>query len=169
MYFNKYLPLMGALLLLAAAGHLDQAVGCSPASDIPTPAKANPQTPESGQSMRVLWTVSQYIRGPAATWSNDQAQSLIFSPLDMDDSSITFAGRRCSDVVFEHQEVQLEDYLAETYQLTPEALELTAGSAQLFRTTCDLPGFAEYLRLPNRRLLIQIEGVFFFLKAAVNY
>ncbi len=124
---------------------------------------------EKGHRMRVLWTVSKYIRGPAATWSHDQAQSLVFSPLDIDDSSITFAGRRCLNVVFEREEIQLEEYLAATYGLTPAALELTAGPAQVFRSTCDIPGFAEYLRLPDRRLMIQIEGVFFLLEAAVNY
>ena len=37
------------------------------------------------------------------------------------------------------------------------------------KTSCDLPGFAEYLRLKDRRLIIQVNGVFFYFTPVVDY
>lgn len=40
---------------------------------------------------------------------------------------------------------------------------------EVIKTDCNLPGFQEYLRLGDRRLLIRVRGVFFFLEPSMSY
>jgi hypothetical protein len=48
-----------------------------------------PPTTGAGVSMRVLWTVSQYIIGERAIWGEKEARK----PLDIDVNYITFNGK----------------------------------------------------------------------------
>ncbi len=48
-------------------------------------------------------------------------------------------------------------------------LALMRRSVELVKTNCDLPGFSEYLGLKDRRIVICINGVFFYFEPAVNY
>jgi len=41
-----------------------------------------PPTAGAGVSMRVLWTVSQYIIGERANWNEKEARQLLFQPLE---------------------------------------------------------------------------------------
>lgn len=146
-------------------------VSCSTTSKSTAEDNIQPQPPARGGSvsMRVLWTVSQYRLGTNAVWGNEEARKLLFKPLDIDANSITFDGKTCRNVTFKKEQVKAKEYLAHAYKTTPKALGIEDETIEVIKTNCDLPGFAEYLRLRDRRLVIQISGVFFYLEPAVNY
>jgi len=123
----------------------------------------------TGMGMRVLWTVSDYKIGFGGEWGEDEARSLLFKPLDIRSSSITFNGQTCQGISFKSEIVDTGQYLSERYQTTPQILGVPDETIQVVRTNCPLPGFSEYIRLMDRRLIIWIDGVFFFLEPAVNY
>jgi hypothetical protein len=123
----------------------------------------------SGVSMRVLWTVSGYKVGEGAAWGDEEARKLLFKPLDIDAAQITFDGRTCRNVIFQREKVSAKEYLAHAYRTTPRALGIEEVEVEVIKTNCDLPGFAEYMRLKDRRLIIYLNGVFFYFKPVVNY
>ena len=119
--------------------------------------------------MRVLWTVSAYHIGKNAAWGKAEAQDMLFEPLDITASSITFDGQTCQDVTFETENVDAAKYLAERYQTTPQTIGFEEKTLKVIKTDCFLPGFSEYMRLRDRRLIVPINGVLFFFEPAVNY
>jgi hypothetical protein len=142
--------------------------GKSPALKTQSPTSAH--SAGAGVSMRVLWTVSEYVIGPNAHWGEKEARQLLFKPLDITATSITFNGKTCRDIItFKKEQIKAKEYLAHAYNTTPQALGIEGETIEVIKTNCNLPGFAEYLRLKDRRLVIQISGVFFYLKPAVNY
>jgi hypothetical protein len=61
------------------------------------------------------------------------------------------------------------EYLSHVYHTPPEALGVENEVLEVVKTNCSLPGFAEYMRLKGRRLMIHLNGVFFYFEPAVNY
>jgi hypothetical protein len=124
---------------------------------------------KSGVSMRVLWSVSGYVipEGNAAT--EQQARALLFKPLDIGESWITFDGKTCHNVTFTRETVQARDFLKTRFGTTPAALNIPDEPVVVFKTSCNLQGFTEYLRLQDRRLVIHRDGVFYYFQPAVNY
>jgi len=122
-----------------------------------------------GVCMRVLWTISKYKVGEGAFWGEEEARKLLFKPLDIDVDKITFDGQTCRDVVFEKRMVNAKEYLANVCRTTPQALGIEEEIVEVVKTNCDLPGFAEYIRLKDRRLIIHLNGVFFYFEPAVSY
>ena len=122
-----------------------------------------------GASMRVLWTISEYKVGEGAVWGEEEARKLLFKPLDIDATKITFDGQTCHDVIFERKIVNAKEYLANFYRTAPQALKIDEEFIEVVKTNCYLPGFAEYIRLKDRRLVIHLHGVFFYFEPAVNY
>lgn len=120
-------------------------------------------------SLRVLWTVTSYVRAPDALWTEDRAKSMLFKPLDMDETTITFDGRICNGLTFIRERVQLDTYLSGVHGITPGFLGVEAEEAVLTRTECDIPGFDAFLRLPDRRLIVTMGGVFFILEPHVSH
>lgn len=123
----------------------------------------------SGVSMRVLWSISKYIVGEKAIWGESEARTMLFKPLDIGETHITFDGKTCSNVVFKRETVKIKEYLHRVYCATPLTLGIDEEVVKVIKTNCDLPGFAEYIRLRDRRLVIHINGVFFFFEPVVNY
>ena len=130
---------------------------------------SSPPTVSGGVSMRVLWTVSEYKLGENAVWGEEEARKLLFKPLDIDANKITFDGQMCHDVIFKREKVNAKEYLDHAYHTTPRALSIEEEVVEVVKTNCDLPGFAEYMRLRDSRLMIHINGVFFYFRPAVNY
>jgi len=128
-----------------------------------------PLVGSGGVSMRVLWTISEYKVGEGAVWGEEEARKLLFKPLDIDADKITFDGQTCRDVIFEKKMVNAKEYLDQVYQTTPQVLGIGQERVEVVKTNCKLPGFAEYMRLRDRRLIIHLNGVFFYFKPAVNY
>jgi len=144
---------------------------CSTTSTSIAGGNIQPQPPKAGAgvSMRVLWTVSQYIIGERAIWGEKEARQLLFKPLDIDVNYITFDGKTCRNVVFKKETVKTKEFLENFFHTTPQMLGIEDETIEVIKTNCSLPGFAEYLRLKDRRLVIHINGVFFYLEPAVNY
>lgn len=178
--------------LVTCFGLIAILAGCSPvkngsASELnPTKTKSNPNTIElistdsvtnpvhiatleNGISMRVLWTVSGYVIGKGSTWGEQEAKALLFKPLDINDTEITFDGQVCKGVIFRKETVNAAEYLSTIWQVTTQSLGIEDQKMQIFKTNCTLPGFTEYIRLSDRRLIVTINGVFFFFEPAVNY
>jgi hypothetical protein len=130
---------------------------------------SSPPAVRGGVSMRVLWTISEYKVGESAVWGEEEARRLLFKPLDIDANKITFDGQTCRDVIFKKEKVNVKEYLDHVYHTTPRALSIEDEVAEVVKTNCDLPGFAEYIRLRDRRLIIHLNGVFFYFEPAVNY
>ena len=120
-------------------------------------------------SMRVLWTISEYKVSEGAVWGEEEARKLLFKPLDINATKITFDGRTCQDVIFEKGTVNATEYLADRYRTTPQALDIKEELIEVVKTNCRLTGFAEYIRLKDRRLIIHLNGVFFYFRPSVNY
>ena len=68
---------------------------------------------DGGKTMRVLWTISAYHIGKNATWDKTEAKNMLFKPLDINRSTITFDGQTCRDVIFKGEIVDATKYLAE--------------------------------------------------------
>jgi len=128
-----------------------------------------PLTMEGSASMRVLWTVSGYKIGANALWGNEEARNMLFKPLDITATTITFDGNKCSNVIFKKEIVKTKEYLDNFFHATPPLLDIAGDTVEVMKTDCNLPGFAEYLRLKDRRLVIHINGVFFYFEPTVNY
>ncbi len=131
--------------------------------------KSSPSAATGGISIRVLWTVSGYKVGENAVWGEEEARKLLFKPLDMDAATITFDGRTCRNVSFKKEKVKAKEYLDRVYHITPRALGIEDETVEVVKTNCDLPGFAEFMRLGDARLIIYLKGVFFYFTPAVNY
>jgi hypothetical protein len=128
---------------------------------------SKPISPD-GVSMRVLWTVSGYVMGKTSIWGENEARSLLFKPLDINETGIVFEGRACGGVTFKRETVNAVEYLNKVWHITPETLGIHENELQVFKTDCDLPGFQEYIRLRDNRLIVPINGVFFFFAPAVT-
>ena len=126
-------------------------------------------TGSGGVSMRVLWTITTYKVGDGAVWGKEEADKMLFKPLDLDSKTITFDGKVCRDVIFKKERVNAKKYLGQVYHTTPRIIGIEDEVFEVVKTNCHLPGFSEYIRLGDRRLVIHINGVFFFLEPAVNY
>ena len=122
-----------------------------------------------GDMMRVLWTVSGYVIGENATWGETEAQAMLFKPLDITDTEIIFDSQVCSGVNFQQETVNATEYLSDVWKITQQDLGIDFQEVQVFKTNCSLPGFQEYIRLGDRRLIVPINGVFFLLEPAVTY
>ena len=164
----SFMSLLGALIL----GFWTFLAAPNPEIQLPllkTEGLCSPLVGSDGVSMRVLWTVSNYKIGQGAAWGEEEARNLLFKPLDIDTDKITFDGQTCRNVVFEERMVNAKDYLHQVFQTTPQALGVEQESLEVVKTNCNLAGFAEYVRLKDRRLIIHLNGVFFYFKPAVNY
>jgi hypothetical protein len=139
-----------------------------PASTDSIPQDTYAATLESGTTMRVLWTVSSYVIGKNATWGEAEAIAMLFKPLDITETEIVFDGQACQHVTFQREAVSPE-YLSNAWNITSQELGIDFQEIQVIKSNCSLPGFQEYMRLPDRRLIVPIHGVFFFFKPAVSY
>lgn len=130
-----------------------------------------PLRADSGTPMRVLWRVSEYKISENAVWGEVEARKMLFKPLDIDTEKarITFDGRTCRNVIFDKKTVNAGEYFERVYQSASRTAGIDDETIEVVKTDCDLPGFGEYIRLKDRRLVIQIKGVFFFFEPALNY
>jgi hypothetical protein len=131
----------------------------------PVPAKYGSQ---GTKSLRVLWTISSYHLLRTATMGESEAQAMLFKPLDIGATTITFAGESCGDVLFRVEEVETEQYFKERFRIAPLALGVDQETVEVVRTNCRIPGFDEYARLRDRTLLVPMRGVVFVFTPRVN-
>lgn len=144
-------------------------LSCSAGEKMVGSSAAPSEKSGQGVSLRVLWTVSSYHRLSTATMHEDDARAMLFKPLDISATAITFAGQTCRDVVSTSESIDAENYLRKRFQVTPQALGLEEKMLTVVRTTCRIPGFGEYVRLRDRRLLVPMQGVLFVFSPVVNY
>lgn len=119
--------------------------------------------------IRVLWTVSDYrILDPGLT-DAESARALLGQPLDLDATGILFEGQRCMDPLFQSEWVDTQTYFSARFpHLHPHDLGIDDDTVEVVTTSCELPGFGEYLRLSNRRLGIFRDGIFLMFLPWVN-
>jgi len=115
-----------------------------------------------GVSLRPLWAISGYFVGKNATWGEQEAKGLLFKSLDISKDSITFDGQVCKGVRFQKEMVGTINYLRNVWQVTSQELGIEDREIQVVSTNCKIAGFQEYLCLSDNRLLVPINGVFFY-------
>jgi hypothetical protein len=131
--------------------------------------KENLKPSGSGETVRVLWRVSGFVLGPRAAMDRAEADMMLAKPLDIGKDRIVFDRKACEGVKFKRTKERLSDYLERVYKVTPKELDVTDELIEVIKTDCNLQGFQEYIRLGDRRLVIQVKGVFFFFKPNVTY
>jgi hypothetical protein len=124
---------------------------------------------EAGSSTRVLWRINQYVMGPAASVDEETAKTYIFKPLDISSDKIVFDGKTCQNVTFKKETVITDSFLADNWKTTQKDLGIAFPTIEVFKTSCDLPGFAEYIRLSDSRLIVSIDGVFYIFEPNTLY
>ncbi|MGE5251493.1 MAG: hypothetical protein ACM3QS_14925 [Bacteroidota bacterium] len=169
---GRIVLLLSCLLLAAALAGCASVAGAGPSG--PGPIRVEQVPPVTGtvhvatleatpvEPMRVLWKVSSYVIGKNAAWGEKEAQAMLFKGLDINESEILFNGQACKGVTFQVEEVNPADYLPGAWGTSPAELGIPDAGARLYKTNCDLPGFGEYLRLSDRRLVVPMHGVYFF-------
>ena len=120
-------------------------------------------------ALRVLWTVSEYKILDKSKISEHEAVAFLSKPLDINETSITFDGNTCSNIFFQKNEVDSKDYFLSHFNIMPHEIGIKDPILQVVNTSCNLPGFSEYLRLPNRQIVIFKNGIFLFFSPWVNY
>jgi hypothetical protein len=124
----------------------------------------------ASDTMRVLWTVSDYHILDPNLISEDEGHALLGQPLDIDETVIVFEGQRCSNPSFQREQIDTQAYFASRFApLSPNDLGIDDATVEVIRTSCSLPGFGEYLRLSNRRLGVFLDGIFLMFTPWVNY
>jgi hypothetical protein len=94
---------------------------------------------------------------------------MLFKPLDVTDTEIIFDGQACQGVSFQRETVSTSEYLSNVWNISPQDLGVGDQEVQVIKTNCSLPGFQEYMRLKDRRLVVPINGIFFFFEPKVSY
>jgi hypothetical protein len=120
-------------------------------------------------TLRVLWTVNEYKIIDKSKASERDASALLSMPLDIGETSITFDGNTCSNVSFQKHDVDSKDYFSSHFDISPQEVGVKDARVQVVRTSCGLPGFSEYVRLPNRQLIVFRNGVLLVFSPWVNY
>jgi hypothetical protein len=170
-FLSCLVHLLVVLILVCDCG-LSMSASAPKSDSQPSGSKGLPSptsTAGNMDSMRVLWTVSAYKIGKNAVWGEQEARGLLFKPLDIGDTSITFDRKTCTNITFKREVLNTAEYLRTKYHTDRQTLGVECETVELIKTNCTLPGFAEYMRLQDRRLVIYINGVFFFFSPAVNY
>lgn len=121
-----------------------------------------------GEEIRVLWQVSGFLPGPEAAMGRAEAEEMRGRPLDIGQDRIVFGRQVCRGVSFKSTKERLHDYLERVYKVTPGELGVADEVITVITTNCSLPGFQEYVRLGDRRLMICVKGVFFFLEPEIS-
>lgn len=83
--------------------------------------------------------------------------------------SISLGSKSCEGVSFEASVVDANSYLAARYGVDAAFLDVTDEKLTVVSTSCDLPGMREFVRLNDRRLIVLVDDVFFFLEPNVTY
>lgn len=120
-------------------------------------------------TLRVLWTVSDYKILDKSRINEREAVVLLAKPLDISEASITFDGKTCTNIFFQKEDVDSKDYLLSRFNISPQDIGITDPTLQVVRTSCDIPGFSEYIRLPARRLVVFGNGIILFFSPRINY
>ena len=148
----KYLTLLVSLLLLVFTS------GCN----------STTKEKQSGAVMGIPWKLTDYLILPNATWNKSDANKLVFKEAFIDKNSIRFNGQTCKGVNFKHSTVSLNQHLSTKYHISVGAMNLPEQQVSKISTNCNISGFNNYLRLNDRRILIFINGVAFFLTPGIN-
>lgn len=159
-------------------------VGCSMNSSLPADAEtptgglgqveistqaSSSESPTQSDTLRVLWTITDYILDEGASAHLEEtARTLLFRPLHINETQIIFDGQTCDDVTFDRVEVGAREFFESTWGVTGEHLGINDQEITVISTTCALEGFQEYVRLQDRRLIVRIQGIFFFFEPRVQ-
>jgi len=123
---------------------------------------------QSGVVMGIPWKLTDYLILPNATWNKSDANKLIFKEAFIDKNSIHFNGQTCKGVNFKYSTVSLNQHLSTKYHISVGAMNLPEQQASIISTNCNIRGFNNYLRLNDRRILIFLNGVAFFLTPSIS-
>lgn len=127
------------------------------------------EDPTKGESLRVLWVVSELIPGSNPQLDEEAFRGYLGQPLDMDSSSITFAGSTCADINFKKTRGDSQTLLRKKFNVSPDLINYQDRQIILIETNCTLDGFNQFFQLKDRRLVVLIQGILFIFEPNVNY
>jgi hypothetical protein len=107
------------------------------------------------------WVASRYVFGQVAAMETSQADALLKQQVEILPTEIRWQGKTCTGLVTRAETFNTQDYLAGTWQTSPQALGIQQSELQVISTNCDIPGFQEYLLFGGGQLVIGLDGVFF--------
>jgi hypothetical protein len=108
------------------------------------------------------WLVTAYELGPTPQMSRAVAETWLGKAARFEEGSLEFLDKVCRYRPVP-KEVDAASYFPATFNIKPETLGLAEPTVLALRSECDIPGFETLFSLPDGRLMLQREGVFFFL------
>jgi hypothetical protein len=123
--------------------------------------------PES--TARPLWSVSKYKVLPGFERYEQKASEMLFKPLELTESKIEFDGQNCFIKGLDTKVSMLDAYLEQSFGISSDYFDLVDQEVRVIRTSCQIPGFDEFIRLPGRRLMVITQGFCLFLEPVVTY
>lgn len=119
--------------------------------------------------LRPMWIIRDYKLTPHSQWEAKDAQQWLFKSVEITSEAIRFDGQTCLRPQLNAEPISRNDFIAWTGGITPEDLKAPAGKLELVNTGCNIDALDQYIRLPDRRLVIQSHKVLFVLEPNVNY
>lgn len=112
------------------------------------------------------WTASSYVLESGTTVTDAQAQALLDKPLQITTTALTFDGQTCQSLNLQSETVRTADFVPASWRTSGEVLGIDDEEILVLRTNCSVPGFGEYVRLQDDRLVVKMPGVFVFFTPA---
>lgn len=112
------------------------------------------------------WDVISYNFGPAAAITEEEAQGYTGTAVVFGPDSISFGDETCTDVSYNGEYLTAGEYFETFYQTSTDYVYLQPEAPiAITRTTCDLPGFSEFILHDEGfpQIIINRDGVFFIL------
>ena len=109
------------------------------------------------------WTVTDYKFGGISAWGETESEALLDTIAEIGADSIAFNGQTCEGLTFNSSLLNPVEYFDISFRILPGTIGISQAELEVITTTCDIPGFSEFMRLDNGQLVLNIEGVFFFL------
>ncbi len=109
------------------------------------------------------WLVEAYKFGGVSAWAEADAQAVVGKTVEITTDSITFDGAACNGVSATLETFEAASYLDAQYRTSPETLGIEASTLNVINTSCNVDGFATILQLDDTTLVINLQGVFFWL------
>lgn len=126
-----------------------------------------------GITARSTWRVTDRKPRPYGSGGSITGMSSRMGFMDIDifsgGDSISFGSKSCKGVRFEASIVDAKSYLTARYAVDTAFLGIADAELTVVRTNCNLPGMSEFIRLNDRRLVVLIDDVFYFLEPNTIY
>lgn len=121
-------------------------------------APKNNNLPISGE-----WRIEDYKINATSGMDEEKAKSYLGTEALFHNDLISLGENYCTDPSFRIKNVDTEEYLIYHYKVTPEFLNIDSNTMEVVSITGTEQFFYEFLKVSNNTVIVNIEGVFFYL------